>query len=196
MIELPAEFAPREAQPQLLDFGMILRPGSGAGALRINRAGSRFSLQTAFPTMEPEKARRFAALMLRAKREGLRMAYPLMGLVQGGGAAKVDGTGAAGTTLPLKGMTPGFMMRQGVWLTVQAADGTRCLHNVATAARVGSDGKVSLSIEPPLRVVLADNDNVLISKPTIEGIVTSDVNWSLPVNRRVSGLSFTLEESD
>ncbi len=196
MITLPAEFSPREATVQLLDYGMILRPSSGAPALRINRAGSRFSLQVSFPPMALEKARTFVALLQRAKREGLRMAYPLLGLVQGGGAAKVDGSGAAGTAMPLKGLTPGFMMRQGMWLTVEAADGTRCLHNVAEPVRVGVDGKATVSIEPPLRVALVNDDNVLIAAPTIEGIVTSDVSWILPVSRVISGLGFTLEESD
>jgi hypothetical protein len=196
MIELPTEFSPREAMPQLLDFGMILRPASGAGALRVNRAGSRFVLQVLMPDMKPEKARRFKSLMLRAKREGLRMPFPLLGLVQGGGAAKVDGSGAAGTSLPLKNMTPGFMVKQGVWLSVEDAAGTRCLHDVAEPARVDSAGKVTLSIEPPLRVVLVNDDDVLIAKPTIEGIITSDVNWALPVDRIVPGLSFTLEETD
>lgn len=196
MIELPAEFVPREAMPQLLDFGMLLRPASGAPALRVNRTGSRYVLQVAFPPMQPEKARRFVALMQVAKREGLRMAFPLMGLVQGGGAAKVDGSGAAGTSLPLKNMTPGYMVRQGMWLAVEDADGTRCLHNVAEAARVASDGKVTLTIEPPLRVALVNDDDVNVSAPTIEGWITSDVGWALPVNRIVSGLGFTLEESE
>lgn len=195
MITLPAEFVPREAAPQLLDFGMLLRPASGAPALRVNRTGSRFVLQVTFPPMQPEKARRFVALMQRAKREGLRMAFPLMGLVQGGGAAKVDGSGAAGTSLPLKNMTAGFMVRQGMWLTVEAADGTRCLHTVAEAARVASNGKVTLSIEPPLRVALVNDDDVAVAAPTIEGLITSDVSWTLPVNRVVAGLGFTLEES-
>lgn len=195
MIELPAEFVPREAMPQLLDFGMLLRPASGAPALRVNRTGSRFILQVAFPPMVPEKARQFAALMQVAKREGLRMAFPLMGLVQGGGAAKVDGSGAAGTSLPLKEMTPGYMVRQGMWLSVEDADGTRCLHCAVEPARVDGDGKVTLTIEPPLRVALVDDDDVNVSAPTIEGWITSDVGWTLPVNRIVSGLGFTLEES-
>lgn len=195
MIELPAEFVPRDAAPSLLDYGMVLRPASGAPALRVNRPGSRFTLQVAFPPMQPEKARRFVALMARAKREGLRMAYPLMGLVQGGGAAKVDGSGAAGTSLPLKNMTPNYMIRQGMWLSVEDADGVRCLHTVAEAVRVGADGKATLSIEPPLRVTLVNDDDVQIAAPTIEGIVTSEVNWSLPVNRVIAGLGFTLEEA-
>lgn len=195
MIDLPDEFVPRDAVPALLDFGMTLRPAAGAPALRVNRTGSRFALQVAFPTMDPEKAQRLKSIMLRAKREGLRMTFTLLGLVQGGGAAQVDGSGAAGITLPIKGMTPHYMVRQGMWLTVQAADGTRCLHDVAEPARVGADGKVTLSIEPPLRIELVDGDTVLVAKPTIEGIVTSDVNWTLPVNRRVSGLGFTLEEA-
>lgn len=195
MIELPDEFVPRDAVPGLLDFGQTLRPASGAPALRVNRAGSRFTLQVAFPPMRPEKARRFVALMLAAKAEGLRMTFPLMGIVQGGGAAVVDGSGAAGTALPLSGMTPHYMVRQGSWLTAIDADGVRCLHNVSAPARVAADGKVTLAVYPPQRLELVDGDTVLVAKPTIEGIVTSDVNWTLPVNRIVSGLGFTLEEA-
>lgn len=195
MITLPPQFVPSEVVPQLMDFGMLLRPASGAPALRVNRAGSRFAIQVAFPPMLPEKARTLLALMLKAKREGIRIEFPLNGLAQGGGAAKVDGGSAAGTWLPLKNMTPGFMFRQGVWLTAEAADGTRCLHCVAEPVRVSSDGKATLTIEPPLRVALLDDDDVLLAAPTIEGWITSEVSWTMPLEQIVQGLNITIEEA-
>ncbi len=197
MIVLPAEYAPREANPFLIDPGGVLRGGTGGAAGRLNRPGARWGVEVTMPTMSHEKARAFAALMTLAKRDGLRLTLPLGGgEVQGGGAGTVDGSGAAGTSLPVEGLTPGFMLRLGHWLTVENAAGERFVHQVAAPVRIGTDGKATITLTTALLTELADGDTVLVSKPTIEGVVTSDVNWVLPVNRRVGGLSFRVEESD
>lgn len=197
MITLPDEYTPREANPFLIDTGGILRGGTGGAAGRLNRPGQRWGVEVVMPTMMPDKARAFAALMTVAKRDGLRLTFPLGGgEIQGGGAGTVDGSGAAGTSLPAQGLTPGFMLRRGYWLTVQNAEGERFLHAVAEPVRVGTDGKATITLTTALLTTLASGNTILIAKPTIEGVVTSDVNWVLPVNRRVAGLTFRVEESD
>lgn len=197
MITLPAEFTPREANPFLVDTGGILRGATGGAAGRLNRPGQRWGVEVTMPPMSHDKARRFAALMTVAKRDGLRLTLPLGGgEVQGGGAGSVDGSGAAGTSLPVVGLTQGFMLRLGTWLTVENAAGERFAHQIAAPVRVGTDGKATITLTTALLTELADGDAVLVSQPTIEGVVTSEVNWVLPVNRIVQGLSFRVEESD
>lgn len=196
MITLPDIYAPRVVSYEALAGGFDVRNARGSLAGRVVTPGGRFAITVEFPTMTYERAMALRALLTSAKGEGLRMAMPLGGNRQSGGAGAVDGSGAAGTALPVKGLTPGAMIRQGYWLTVIDADGNHCLHQVAAAARVASDGTADLTVDFPLRTVLSNDDVVLISRPLIEGLITSDVNWQIPVGRTVQGLGFRLEEME
>jgi hypothetical protein len=195
MIELPATVYPRSAKPMLMDFGFVIRPASGAPAQRYNRLGSRYSVEFSLPVMDWETARIVKARLTRAKADALRMPMPLAQGLQGSpGVPVVDGTDSAGTTLKLKGLTPGWMAREGYWLNVTDADGVRYLHDVATPVRAGSDGKAILTLGVPLRCALANNSEVLIAKPVIEGLLTSDVNFEIPVGKLVQLPSIVIEE--
>lgn len=195
MIILHASFAPREAKPFDVTAGFDQRNARAMLAGRVEVPGSRFGVEVVFPTMEYDRAMELNAILRRAKTlGGLRMAWPLMATVQGGGTGAVDGSGAAGESLPVKNLTPGFMIRRGYWLTVIDTAGAHCLHNVIDPVRVGTDGRATISVQHPLRTVLANNNVVLLSKPMVEGMITSSLEWDLPVNRRISGLGFRLEE--
>ena len=195
MIELPTGVYPRSAKASLLDYGVIVRPSSGAPAQRYDRLGSRYAMEFELPPMVPETARLVRARLVKAKRAGLRMPVPLPEGQQGSpGAPLVDGTDSAGTTLKLKGLTPGYMVREGYWLNVTDAAGALYLHDVAEPVRAGTDGKATVTLGIPLRCALANNAAVLLSRPVIEGLLTSDVSMTDPVGRLVSGVTFTIEE--
>lgn len=195
MIELPASPAPRDVSPRLIDFGIVLRPATGAAITRIERPGSRFSAEFSFPPMMPEVARVFVSRLLQAKAEGLRMPFPLLGVSQGlPGSPVVDGAGQSGTTLLVRGFTANYLVREGYWLSIEDADGQHYLHNAVAAVAADATGDASLTIWPPLRVPFADGDAVHLAKPMIEGLVTSEASWPLPVSKRVE-VSFTLEEA-
>jgi hypothetical protein len=195
VIELPATVYPRSAKPALLDFGFTVRPASGAPAQRYNRLGSRYVVEFELPVMDWETARIVKARLTRAKQDALRMPMPLAQGLQGNpGAAQVDGTDSAGTTLKLKNLTPGWIAREGYWLNVTDADGVRYLHDVATTVRAGSDGKAVLTLGVPLRTALANSSEVLIAKPVVEGLLISDVNFEIPVGQRVAFPAITIEE--
>ena len=195
MITLPATPAPNGAQPQLLDFGMVLRPATGAPAQYFTRPGSRFQVEFSFPPMEPDIARTFVSKLLFGKRDGLRIPFPLMGVSQGNpGAPLVNGATSAGTSLLIKGLTANHLIKEGWWLTVIDSLGFHYLHNIRADVTASAGGLATVTIEPPLRTVLADNNTVLLAVPLVEGIVTSVATWPMPVNRRID-LSFTLEES-
>lgn len=196
MIELPTTPQPADVTATLLDYGMVLRPASGAPALRVNRGGSRYSVQVSLPPMTADTARQFVSRLQSAKREGLRMPYPLLGLSQGSpGSPVVNGTDSAGTTLKLRGLTVGYTIKEGYWLSLTNAAGVSFLHNVRATVVASAGGTATLTVEPPLRSAFLDGATVRLSAPIVEGIVTSDVSWSLPADRIVTGLGFTLEES-
>ena len=119
---------------------------------------------------------------------------PLLGETQGApGSPVVDGTDSGGTTLKLKTASPGYVVKEGYWLTLVHA-GVYHLHRAAAVAVVGADGKATLTVEPPLRVFPANGDAVLLARPMIEGLVTALEPYEHPVNRRIQ-LTATIEES-
>ena len=193
MIELPESPAPNGMVPRLTDPGFVQR---GASALRINRPGSHWAFELTFPPMRPELSRRFSARLLRAKREGLRIKLPLLGEHQGiPGAPVVDGAGQAGTSLAVRGLTPGYVAKEGFWFhIVRAATGKQYLHKVFGTAITGADGKAVMQIEPALRVPFADGDMIELAAPEVEGFVDGDSwGWEVPVNRLIA-LAVTVEE--
>lgn len=197
MIELPEDPAPNGVQVTPVDAGFLLRSATASSLLRVDRAGSHYQAEISFPPMEPEVADRFVVRIERAKRQGLRVDYPLLGRGQSGcGSPVVHGSGQAGTSLVLRGLTPSFAVKEGFKFTVVDADDNRALHKVAEPARVAANGRVTLSIEPPLRLVLLDGATVLMARPTIEGMITGDVPQVLSVDRLVRfGATIVIEES-
>src|SRR3546814_10400759 len=74
-----------------------------------------------FPPMLPSVSRIFIARLLKAKREGLRIPYPLIDVPQGApGSPVVDGADQSGTTINLRGLTPGYAAKEGYWLRSEA----------------------------------------------------------------------------
>ena len=196
MIELPDDPAPNGVEVGLLDYGMVLRPSTGAAVQRLNRAGSRFRVVASFPPMTADTAGKFIARFQKAKREGLRIDFPLLGRSQGApGTPLVDGASPTGTTLPVKSLTPGYAVKEGYWLTLIDDDGNGYLHCVTTGGRADASGDLEIEIEPPIRAPLPDEAVILLGKPTIEGVVVDDIGWSLSVDRLVRGGTIVIEEA-
>lgn len=195
MLTLPAGIEPASATPRLIDFGFE-QEAAGGNATRIDRPGNRWEVVVQLPLLIGEQARQVTRRVQRAKSEGLRLTMPLLGVAQGtGGTPQVDGTASSGRTLNLKGMTPAYVLREGYWITLVGSDGTRYLHQVADDATVAGTGKVTATVDPPLRHVTANNDTVLIEAPTIEGRVVDVVEWTTDPAGTASVRSFTIRES-
>lgn len=195
MIELPASPAPNNAQPALMDFGMILRPSTGAAASRLDRKGSRYRATISYPPMKPETADVFVSRLLRAKSEGLRIPYPLLRSQGSPGSPVVDGAGQTGKTLDIRGLNVGYAIREGFWLSVEDASGQHYLHNAGSTARVGADGLATITLAEELRTPFADGATVNLAVPMIEGFVTGDSwGWTIPVERLIA-VQFEMEEA-
>ena len=147
------------------------------------------------PPMRMDDVRVFLSRLQQGRTQVLRMAYPLLGVVQGPalGAPLVNGGSASGLTLPLRGLRVGAIIREGWWITVMDAAGNRYLHSTTGIVIADGSGHASVPIYPMLRAPLADGATVLLENPTVEGLVTSALSWNLNVDRLVP-LAFTLEE--
>lgn len=196
MIELPELPAPNGVAPSLLDFGMILRPSTGAEVTRVDRKGSRYRLAVSYPPMTADNARIFVSRLLRAKSEGVRIPFPLLDVGQGSpGSPVVDGAGQAGTTLAVTGLNPNYSVKEGYWLSIEDENGRHYLHNVAEPVRADASGDAELTITPALRWPFEDGATIHLAKPMVEGFVDGqEWQWAIPVNRLIA-LEFPLEES-
>jgi hypothetical protein len=195
VIDLPPWAVPNGASPSFLDFGGVLRPSTGAGLLRVDRLGSRYKVKLSFPPFTDQaQGRIIVSRLIRAKRMGLRTEYPLV-CPQPLQDGVVDGAGQAGTTLRIRGLYRGTLVREGFWISVVRASGQHFLHNVAGEVEADADGRLALPLSEMLRWPFADGDQVKLVRPMIEGIVDGDEQaWSLSIEHFV-GIEFTVEEA-
>lgn len=194
-ILLPADPVPQSWVPRPLDWGGELTPMLGGEVQRLNRLGDRLAVDvTLTPTRDAALAQAYVSRLRRARRDGALMAWPQLNLAIGDpGDVRVDGGGQAGATLAVKGLAPGYPLREGQFFSL-VSDGHRYVHAVATAATAPSSGLLTLAIEPRLRVVPSNNDVIELAAPKIEGLVSGlDGGWTIDIAGTV-GLSFTIAE--
>lgn len=194
-ILLPASPLPKEATPRLLDFGAVLTPPSGGAAQKLNRLGNRHSISVQTPNLMPEPHGRIWASKLRqALREGAVMPFPQPGLIIGTpGAPTVDGAGQAGSFLAIKGGAPGYVVRDGQFLSV-IIGGRRYLYACTTDTTLNGSGNATLPITPMLRISPPNNAIVELTQPMIEGFLSGNAAEWTHVIARTRGLTFTITE--
>lgn len=193
MIVLPSLPRPNRMVVETLDFGFTQR---GASSLRVERPGGRFRLSFSWPSeiMRPPVSSQFTAKLKRAKRQGVQIDV-LPPFPQGApGSPVVDGSGQSGTSINVRGLTPGYTAREDYWLTIVESNGTAYLHSVFQTVRAGSGGNATLQIEPPLRAPFADGDRVELARPFIQGELLGE-NFSYGFEELKSvALSIVIEE--
>lgn len=195
MQTLPAGISPASAAPTYVDYGFIQEAAGGAALTRIDRPGNRFEVALVLPPLPAAKANQLLSRLMRARGDGIRVDYPLLGAGQGTpGSTVVDGATSAGRILKVRAGTPGHVVKEGYWLTLVAADGTRYLHCAASQVTLDGTGKATLTIDPPLRAIPADGWQVILDAPTVEGLVTSATSWAITPDQLVSQIAFTLRE--
>jgi len=194
VIVLPPWAVPNGAGPAFVDSGAVLR-GPGGVALRVDRLGSHYRVGYRFPPFgDPDQARVVVSRLIRAKRKGLRVEYPLSA-PQRITDAVVDGAGQAGTALRVRGLYRGSVVREGWWLSVERADGQHFLHNVAGQAIADQTGRATLALSEMLRWPFADGARVHLVRPMIQGLVDgSEQAWAVSVEGDVE-IEFTVEEA-
>ena len=196
MITLPATPAPAGVVPSYVDVGGSVRGATNAVGMRIDRPGGHYRAQVTYGIGTAATRAALIADLVRGKQEGLRLPYPLQGVDQSGsGAPVMDGADQAGRLIHLRGMTPGYVVGKGFWLSIEDADGQHYLHNIHVAGTVGGDGKVTVTLAEHLRVPFANGAAVHLDQPMIEGDVAgNEQSWQLKRGNRLEGIQFTVEE--
>jgi hypothetical protein len=195
MIEFPENISPNGVTPTLIDYGGTLRSAIGGASQKIDRLGSRFRVDLTYPPMSETDGRIFVSRLIRAKREGLRVEYPLLSVNQGSpGAPKVNGAGQVGYTLVVKGFTAGYAGKEGYWFSIERA-GQHYLHNVTADFTANESGAATISIFPALRVPFLNDDVIHFAKPMIEGLVDGDeIGWQISLAHLIE-FSVSIEEA-
>lgn len=197
MIVLPDGVDPSAIVPSLIDFGIVQRPPLGGKLFRINRLGNRFRAKVSLPPLpNADIGRVVISRLLKAKTQGLRIAFPLVGIDPGSpGSPLVKGANQAGSSIALDGFTPGYVMREGYWFSI-VTSGQHYLYNVAADATADGSGNITVPIVPSLRRSPADNDVVHALQPMIEGLVDGEEwEWTYSLDHH-AGIEFEIEEAE
>lgn len=195
MIDLTALEITGGTTPRLLDWGGELTPPFGGVSQRIDRLGSRHSIDVVVPpkAMEPD-GRIWISRLKRAKQQGGIIAFPQPDFEAGApGAPLVASAVAAGSVVPLKGLNPGYVVREGQWLSISHG-GRWYIYSVDQDTMASADGTLSLLVTPMLRSQLSLNDVVRLDAPWLEGWISgNELAWTIDTARFV-GLAFSVTE--
>lgn len=178
--------------------GGVAEGSLGGASDYIDRPGYRYAVQFDLPAIPSAKeARIFENLLEQANgavlpRPDVSYPWPLDMKAIPAGAPLVNGSSAPGAVIPLKGLTPGSVIRVGQPLAVIIADGTGFIHKATAEAIADGAGHVTLSVLPLTRATFADGALVEIEKPRIRGTLSWDGSSQGSYGRR--GFSFTITE--
>lgn len=174
----------------------VQRAASGGARLPINHPGDHWSIEVDAGALGIACARELLADILRGAGELVRVYIPQPGVDTGTpGAPRVKGAGQAGSSLLVDGLTPYFAVRKGWFVTVVTGSVGRP-YLVTAEVIADENGEASLPLWPMLHVQPADNDDVEIAEPYLDGLITEggDENSGLlPVGVPDS---FVIEEQD
>lgn len=152
----------------------------GGPQSRILRMGDRWAIDVETHVAEyAEHGMKYLSRLVRGLKDTVLLAFPEPGVKpRSYGAPVVASAGASGTTLPLSGLIPGDVIKEGKFLSV-IVGGQRYLYQTAVAdVTVSAGGTASLQVEPILRAQPSAGAVVEIEKPMIEGFVQgNEQSW-------------------
>jgi len=182
--------------PTLIDFGGMLSSQQGSDDQRLNRIGNRFMLKVDMGLLDTESdGRVIIARLARAVTEGAIFQFPQSKAVTGQGAPVVNGAGQTGSTINLRGFTPGFIAYEGCFFHILYG-GRRYLHGISADTVADASGNMALPIWPMLRISPNDGATCEFENPQIEGFLFGEngLPWSLPASPYTS-VGFTIREA-
>ena len=193
MIELPYFAQPSGFTASLMDAGFTQR---GVQSLdRIDRKGTRHKVSLSFPPFKPEQGRVMVRRLVRGKQEGVRVALPLLHPQGNPGATVLDANVSTGRTIAITGGTPGYVCKEGFWLSLENAAGQHFLHSVSDTVRFDSAGEASLTLDVMVRDAFVAGNKVHLAQPFVEGLVDGDEwQWAYLIEQLIP-IEFALEEA-
>ena len=180
-VTLPTCPYPTDYQVLLRDFGAVLTPFLGGPEQRINRLGMRFGLRLTMPPMDADEGMVYLSRLLQGRQSTVILPWPLLDFDPGTpGAPLVSAAVASGTTIPIKGLTPGYQVKEGQFFSV-IHSGRRYVYMFTADATANGSGNLSAAIFPLLRTALSTNDVIEIAQPKIEGLVMpgEEISWQI-----------------
>lgn len=195
MIELPACPPIKEAVPRYVSFGVDQDPILGGPQSKVLRMGDRWAIDVeTYPAEYAEHGMKYLSRLVRGLKETVRLAFPEPGVKpRSYGAPVVALAGSAGTSLPVSGLIPGDVIREGKFFSM-IIGGESYLYQVAVAdVVVGSGGTAALQIEPMLRRQ-PPAGTALDFEPKIEGFVQGNEQaWNTSRSKYLP-FRFTIKE--
>lgn len=170
-------------KPRFIDFGGELTPGLGGPVQRVNRMGNRFGIDCAgVPVPEYPDGEILTATLRLAKQNGAIFPWPVPrgAPATSYGSPVVNGAVAAGTSVPIRGLTVGAVIRFGQFFSI-ITGGWRYLYaHAGTSVAADGSGHATVTIDPMLRASLVDGDVVELATPKIQGLLSSgDLEWDI-----------------
>ena len=189
---LPTSPAPASMTVALISTKNTLTPATGGDEQEIRRKGSKYALTFSLPVITYSHSMDWSDLHAEGETVVMRVFQP--GFDTGApGAPLVKGAGQIGSALIVDGLTPGYVIRKGQFLSVLTG-GQRFLYR-ARADVTASGGEAVIQLGTLLRRPPADNAAVELAQPMIEGFVRDLGEWTVGVDRLVS-LQFTIRERE
>ena len=180
-VTLPTCPYPTDYQVLLRDFGTVLTPFLGGPEQRINRLGMRFGLRLTMPPMDADEGMVYLSRLLQGRQSTVILPWPLLDFDSGTpGSPLVSAAVTSGTTIPIKGLTPGYQAKEGQFFSV-IHSGRRHVYMFTADATANGSGNLSAAIFPLLRTALSINDVIEIAQPKIEGLVMpgEEISWQI-----------------
>lgn len=195
LVSLPTSPMPRSVKWQLIDFGTVLRGALGGADQKINRLGARWQAEIELPVMSLADARTWAAALASAQFDGASWRIDQLGLSTGTpGTPLVNGGAQAGRSLTIDGLTAGYRISAGQWLSILTG-GQRYLYQASAAVIANASGQATVPLSTALRVQPADNDPVELALPVMEGLLDAAPGWSLDPDWLARGFTFVVAET-
>ncbi|MRL69908.1 hypothetical protein [Brevundimonas sp. SPF441] len=190
VLVLPTDPAPANMGIAMITAKNVLAPAFGDGEQELLRKGSRYALTFQMPPMRYVTSMDWDDLMAEGDTVVMKVHQP--GFDTGApGTPRVNGAGQSGSALVIDGLTSGYVIRKGQFLSV-ITQGRRFLYRAKANVTVSS-GTATVPLRTMLRFPPADNDVVEIAQPMIEGFVRDMDSWEVGVDRLVV-LKFTVRE--
>lgn len=190
---LPTEPAPASMTVALISTRNTLTPATGGDEQEIRRKGSKYALTFSMPVMAYSQSMPWSDLHAEGETVVMRVFQP--GFDTGApGAPLVKGAGQIGSALIVDGLTPGYVIRKGQFLSVLTG-GQRFLYRARADVTASGSGEATVLLGTLLRRPPADNAVVELAQPMIEGFVRDLGEWTVGVDRLVS-LQFTVRERE
>lgn len=189
MITLPTEAVPGTFVGTLIDAGFTQRAVQSIDY--IPRKGSRYRVAFSFRPRTPAERRVMVARLIAGKQGGIRVELPML-QDQGVPGSPVVAT-ATGRTLALSGLTPGYVILEGYWLSI-VKSGQHYLHSVGVGATANGSGLATIELNELLRDTFTAGAVVHLAAPQVEGLVSGDdVSWQFDPSRIID-IEFEIEE--